>query len=92
MSWSVSAIGKASSVKAKLDKEIEDLLKHLPKPENSVAEAAKVLLDATLDAQVPDAAVKASAWGSQSQFYGQGSDRITNSVKVEVEPVPGFVE
>ena len=93
MSWSVSAIGKASSVKAKLDKEIDSLLHHLPEPEKSVAAAAKAVLGAALDAQIPDAAVKASAWGSQStRGFSGGPDYITNSIKIEVEPIQGFIE
>ncbi len=93
MSWSVSAVGKASAVKAKLVKEIEDCCRHLVEPERTVALAASVLLSASLDAQIPDSAVKASAFGSQSTRGVKGQpDAVTNSLKIEVEPIHGFVE
>ena len=93
MSWSVSAVGKSSAVEAKLSKEIGDCCRHLVEPEKSVAQAAGAAISAALKAFIPDGAVKVSAFGSQSKYGTKdGPDVVTNSLKIEIEPINGFVE
>ncbi len=93
MSWSVSAVGKSSAVKARLVKQIDDCCRHLVEPEKTVAQAASAALCAALDAHIPDAAVKASAFGSQATIRtGEMPDRVMNSLRIEVEPISGFLE
>jgi hypothetical protein len=91
MSWSVSAIGRAQAVKVRMSSELDDVCSRLAEPEKSVAMAAWALIAATCDAQVPDSAIRLTASGSQSS-YGTGDGRkLTNNVKVEVEPILGFL-
>lgn len=93
MSWSVSAVGKSSAVEAKLTKEIGDACRHLIEPEKTIAEAASAAISAALKGFIPEAAVKVAAFGSQSKWgVAGGPDHITNSLKIEIEPIHGFVE
>lgn len=93
MSWSVSAVGKSGAVAAKLTNEISIACQHLVEPERSVAEAASAAISAALKGFIPDSAVKVTAFGSQSKWgVAGGPDHITNSLKIEIEPIHGFVE
>jgi hypothetical protein len=86
MSWSVSGFGKAPAVAAKIAAEISQY--KCIEPEEAVKQAVGVALAAALGAQDPRAVVNVTASGHQ----GQDSGRISNTLKVSVEPVYGFVE
>lgn len=92
MSWSVSSIGKSSAVEAKIVKEIAASCQHLVEPEKSVAVAASAAISAALKAFTPGGAVRVSASGSQSKYNTGGVDVITNSLKIEIDPIGNFVE
>jgi hypothetical protein len=86
MSWSVSGIGRPVAVAAKLAADLSAY--KCVDPEESVKQAAAALLAAALAAQDPVSVVKVSASGSQ----GTSGNSIYNSVRIEVEPVYGFIE
>lgn len=93
MSWSVSAVGKSDAVAKKLDADFEGILKYVTGPEIEAVKGAQAAIQAGLGAQVPVVAVKVSAFGSQSSMGQAGQPtRYTNSVKIEIEPIPGFLE
>ena len=93
MSWSVSAVGKSDAVEAKLAKEIDGCIAHLVEPERSVAVAAKAAVSAALKAYIPSGPVKVSAFGLQSKASSKdGPDVIANSLRIEIEPIHGFLE
>lgn len=87
MSWSVSAVGKAAAVAAKIAQEINAY--KCAEPEEGVKQAAGVVLAAALAAQDPAGVVQVAASGSQSQ---QGTPPVfTNSLAITVTPIYGFV-
>lgn len=93
MAWSVSAIGKSSAVKAQLSKELDSITTHCSEPGKTVVVAAKAMIAAACDAQIPDTAVKVSAWGIQSIVGKLGApDSISNELEIKVEVLRGFVE
>jgi hypothetical protein len=87
MSWSVSAIGKPGPVAAKVTEELNRFT--CTDPEEGVKQAAAALLATCLAAQDPNTAVRVSASGHQSGSVG---NRLSNNLKIDVEPVYGFVE
>jgi hypothetical protein len=93
MSWSVSAVGKSDAVARKLAAEFETIEKNVQGPEVEVVKGAAASIAATLAAQVPAAAVKVSASGSQSSMGQSGAPtKYTNSCSIAIEPLHGFVE
>jgi hypothetical protein len=92
MSWSVSAIGKPAAVAAKVK---EDLAGYkCVDPEEDVKHAAGAVILHALKAQAPDTAVRVNASGHQGTMYGPDgkSTGIHNTLRIEVEPIHGFVE
>lgn len=92
MSWSVSATGKSAVVKEKIEAEIARVCEHLAEPERSIAAAAGTTISASLDGQIPGGVVKVNASGSQSSHTTDGQQVVTNSLKIEIDPIWGFVE
>lgn len=88
MSWSVSAIGRPVAVAAKVAAEISSY--KCIDPEEGVKQAVAVALAAALAAQDPATVVKVTASGHQSGVLASGG--TNNTLRVEVEPVYGFVE
>ncbi len=91
MSWTISAIGKSDALAVKLAADFAAIT-YLTGPEVGVKDAAAVVVAAALNGQVPATAVKVSASGSQSAFtVKDGPTSYTNSLKIEIEPIYGFV-
>ncbi len=91
MSWSVSAIGKASAVKASLVKQFEGAkagTQHIPAERESVV-GIEAAVNALLGAMDPHIAVKVIATGSCGSREGVLGSASTN---VQFETLYGFVE
>jgi len=86
MSWSVSAVGKAASVAAKL---AADFTKYpCGEPEETIRQLAANVIATSLAAFPPASAVRVDACGSQS---GGDSGKVNNLI-LKIEPLYGFVE
>lgn len=91
MNWSVMAVGKSDAVAKKLAAEFASI--KVAGPEIEVVKAAAVMVDAALAGQVPATLIKVTASGSQSSMgQSDAPTRYTNSVKIDIEPISGFVE
>jgi hypothetical protein len=90
MSWSVSAIGKASAVASSIAKQFSG--SPCQEPEETVRQAAARTIAAAIEAQDPNCAVKVIASGSMG--FKDYSDKTGpyNNVSIVVEPLHGFVE
>jgi hypothetical protein len=88
MSWSVTAIGKSSAVRASIAKQFATGSK-CAEPEETIRQAVAVVIDKALEAQAEATAVKVSASGSQSSSGGVVTN---NSLSIIVDPMWGFVE
>lgn len=97
MSWNFAAMGKAPAV-LKAIKAYEEIATASPmmEPEQSIREAALSIAELAVGAMSPDIAVSVSAQGSQSSLRNPDTgafDRFpTNNLKLEIQPVYGFVE
>lgn len=91
MSWSVSAIGRASAVAAKLAAEFTNY--KCMEPEETVKGNVAAAVAAALAAFPPNQVVRVQAGGSQSSLAStDGPVRAINNLNVAIEPVYGFVE
>jgi len=94
MSWSVSAVGKASLVAAKIEEEFSK--SHCTEPEESLRQSARAAIASALAASTnPDNLVKVIASGHQSEKYspkGERTGQFSNTLSISVEPICGFVE
>lgn len=91
MSWSVLAIGTPEAVAVSIEKQFAQQ-STCSEPEETVRQSARGLIAASLNAQHPGGAVKVQAFGSQSSWTDAGgAKRVTNSLKIEVEPISGFL-
>lgn len=86
MSWSVGATGKAPTVAEQIAKQFENGSK-CAEPEETIRQAAKKLIETSLEAQDPAKDVQVSAYGSQS-VYDVGSPNATfrNSLSISITP------
>ncbi len=91
MSWSVLAVGTPAAAAASIEKQFAQQ-SPCSEPEESVRQSARGLIAAALAAQDPGGAVKANGFGSQSVWTDTGGVKhATNSLKIEVEPISGFL-
>ena len=92
MSWSVSATGKASAVKAEIARQLGHI--KCAEPEDTVKQLAAQLIEGALDAQAEGTVVSVLASGSQtSRKFEDGVWKDhTNQLRIEVQPLYGFVE
>lgn len=86
MSWSVSAVGRAGAVSKKIAEELGKVLCN--EPEESIKRAVGEIVETSLSACDPNQAVRVEASGSQSDFHGVK----TNQLKVDIQPIWGFLE
>lgn len=92
MSWSVSAVGKSDAVAKKLASDFT-LLSPCREPEESIKQAAAALLVVALAGQIPATAVKVTASGSMSVSSSKDApDKVTNQLRIEIEPMWNFME
>lgn len=91
MSWSVSAIGKGDAVRKEIARQFVAGAK-CAEPEESVRQAAAVLIDASLAGCGPTCAVKVIASGSQSYKDWTTKTGVQNQLIVQVDPQWGFIE
>lgn len=93
MSWSVAATGKAPAVGADLERQFANGSK-CSEPEETIRQAARMLLAASIAGQDPASVVQISAAGSQSQSYSTGASgsSIKNSLTIAVTPLGTFLE
>lgn len=85
MSWSVSGKGKPEEVAAQLEGQLATIDLASNPSEQSIFEAAKILLNNVVIGQDPEAVITVEAHGSQSAYgFGDSAPRITNSVSVIV--------
>ena len=87
MSWSVSAVGKASAVSAKLHNQLAAI--KCNEPEESIKHNIATAIWVALQAFPTSAAVRVDASGSQN---GSGPNDVVNQLIVKIEPLYGFVE
>jgi hypothetical protein len=93
MSWSFNAIGKPSAVAAKARTEMEFI--KCAEPEQSLKSMALAAIEAALSAMPDASVVKVYASGSQSPAYVNNKvvdGKFSNSFKLDIEPIWGFVE
>jgi hypothetical protein len=91
MSWSVTAVGKAPAVRTAIADQFSKQSSCM-EPEESVRQAAAVLLDAALAAQDSAVAVKVGASGSMSYKDWTTKAGVSNALSLSVEVLYGFVE
>jgi hypothetical protein len=90
MSWSVSAIGKASAVASKLAVDFASV--KCSEPEETIKSGVAGAVAVALAAFPPNYAVRVEAYGSQScPDSSKAPNEKTNSLNVKIEPVWGFV-
>ena len=87
MSWSVSAVGKAPAVAEKIATGTNH---KCSEPEETIKNAVAAAIATALTAFPADGVVRVEASGSQQTDTATG--KAVNSLKVNVEPVWGFVE
>jgi hypothetical protein len=87
MSWSVTVVGKASAVAAKVANDIASI--KCSEPEETIKNNVGHAISVGLAAFGPDFPVKVSASGSQSD---RGGGVKTNQLSVTIEPIWGFLE
>lgn len=91
MSWSVSAIGKASAVAAKLAADFTQV--KCSEPEETIKTTVASAVATALASFPPNYAVRVEASGSQSYpDFSKAPDLKTNQLSVKIDPVFGFVE
>jgi hypothetical protein len=92
MSWSFNAVGKPLAVlKAAKDQFMQY---SCAEPEETIREKFFEILEISLDSYPESSAVQVSASGSQSPAVTSETDRprFYNSIKVDVQPLWGFIE
>jgi hypothetical protein len=91
MSWSVSAFGKPAAVAAKL---ATDFSKNpCSEPEETIRQAVATIVATSLAAFPPNYVVRVEASGSQScPDFSKAPNEKTNQLKVQIEPLWGFIE
>ena len=91
MSWSVSAIGKASAVAAKLAADFTKI--KCNEPEETIKNTVASALATALAAFPEKCAVRVEASGSQWVPDPTGApSAMTNQLSVKVEPIHSFLE
>ncbi|WP_315792279.1 MULTISPECIES: hypothetical protein [unclassified Bradyrhizobium] len=90
MSWSFYAVGKASAVRKKAADEIANSNITFAEPERSLRVKLFDAIDSALAAMPEASAVSIRASGSQ--YTSSNPDGTFNTVKLEIEPMYGFVE
>lgn len=91
MSWGVSAFGRAAAVRTSIVSQFENGGK-CSEPEESVRQAAKVLIDASLASQDPTSVVSVTANGHQSYKDWNAKTGLTNNLSISIAPQAGFLE
>jgi len=89
MSWSVGATGKAAAVAKAIAKQFADAGKCV-EPEETVRQAALSVISAAINGQGPKAAVTVNASGHQSGL--PGTNEVSNTLTISVQPLYGFIE
>lgn len=90
MSWSLSAVGKAVAVAAKLKKDFANI--KCSEPEETIKNQACAAIATALAAFPPGQAVSVSAGGSRSVADHKKPEEAVNSLSIKIEPLWGFVE
>lgn len=88
MSWSISAVGKASKVSGKITGDLNKI--KCQEPEQSIKDQVGYIIIAALAAYPENVAVKVEASGSQWQ--ASGKEEAVNNLNLKIEPLYGFVE
>lgn len=92
MSWGVQAIGKRDAVRNGIATQFATSGK-CTEPEESLRQAAAVLIDKALEAISPIYVVKVAASGSQGmKDYSKPENGVFNQLSITVEPQHGFLE
>lgn len=93
MSWSVSAVGKASAVAVKIAKDFAAT--KCSEPEETIKNGVATIVAAALAAYPDTYAVTVTANGSQSPGYSPDAPGTpmgqVNSLQVSISPLYGFV-
>lgn len=92
MSWSISKVGKSDKLGAAIKAELANY--KCSEPEESIKNAAGEFIAKALDGNIPATAVKVTAFGSQSTMGGHGGepDAFSNTLKIEIEQLYGFID
>jgi hypothetical protein len=91
MSWSVSAVGNASRVAAKLATDFAN--SKCSEPEETIKNTVASAVATALTAFPPNYAVRVEASGSQSVIdVGKAPHQKTNQLVVKIEPLWGFLQ
>lgn len=86
MSWSYYATGKPQAILAKIDEEFARY--RCVEPEETMRQGVCAIIKTSLGAMPESSAVGIQASGSQSSAEG----KHTNTLKLSIEPIYGFVE
>lgn len=93
MSWSISVVGKAGAVAAKVAAEVIKI--KCSEPEETIKNGVGAILATALGAYPENSAVQVDASGSQGSGYdhatGQSVSGHINSLSVKVSPLYGFL-
>jgi len=88
MSWSINAFGKIPAVTAKVANEFEKIT-YLSGPEAELKEAASEFVGKILKANTVKGAIRVDCSGSGSNHPSDGSSQ---TIKIDISPIFGFVE
>lgn len=87
MSWSVSAVGKASAVAARITDDIART--KCSEPEETIKNNVGGVIATALGAFPPSTPVRVDASGSQSTL---DPEKPVNQLSLRIEPIWGFIE
>jgi hypothetical protein len=98
MSWSISVVGKAPAVREKAQSDLKKIT--CQEPEETIKNLVGSIVDMALCSFPDSVAVQIAASGSQGPAYEidqagnykQIEGKLTNSLKVDISPLYGFVE
>jgi hypothetical protein len=90
MSWSVSGVGKPEALAAKLAKDFAG--NKCSEPEETIRQLAASAIAKALEVFPKDKVVSVSASGSQQGGSTGPQPTYVNQLKVEINPLYGFVE
>jgi len=88
MSWSIYVIGKAPAVLKEVER--QSAMQKCVEPEEGVRQGACHAIKAALIAQGENVVVRLEASGSQAEDYT--TKIIRNQLRIQIEPLVGFVE
>jgi hypothetical protein len=96
MSWNINAVGKSEKLISVIKSQTDPIKWKCSEPEETIRQKAADLICTALEGQLVGTPVIVNASGSMS-IRKYGADNVTpleftNSLKIEINPLYGFVE